>query len=421
MPAISSHPSVEKQIQILIELTDGLRATRQTAISGADLPAEFREKLAQLSSGLNNLRRQAAENTLERDNLLALAHIGQVVNSSLKLDDVLRIVMDTIVRLTGAERGFLMLRDAQSEFSIRIARNWEQETVEAGEFAISRTVVNRVVAEGQPILTTNAQEDPRFDSQASIIAYNLRSILCVPLKVKGELIGVIYADNRMRTGLFSEAQRDLLAAFSDQAAVAIDNARLFETQQRLTEELAVAYDSTLVGWARALELRDKETEGHTQRVTEMTEQMGRAVGMGNEELLHVRRGALLHDMGKMGIPDAILHKPGPLNDEEWAIMRQHPFHAYTMLSPIDFLKPALDIPYCHHEKLDGSGYPQGLREGQIPLGARLFAIVDVWDALISDRVYRKAWPKDKALSFVREQSGRHFDPTAVETLAKVVG
>ena len=273
MPAISSHPSVEKQIQILIELTDGLRATRQTAISGADLPAEFREKLAQLSSGLNNLSRQAAENTLERDNLLALAHIGQVVNSSLKLDDVLRIVMDTIVRLTGAERGFLMLRDAQSEFSIRIARNWEQETVEAGEFAISRTVVNRVVAEGQPILTTNAQEDPRFDSQASIIAYNLRSILCVPLKVKGELIGVIYADNRMRTGLFSEAQRDLLAAFSDQAAVAIDNARLFETQQRLTEELAVAYDSTLVGWARALELRDKETEGHTQRVTEMTEQM----------------------------------------------------------------------------------------------------------------------------------------------------
>ena len=421
MPAISSHPSVEKQIQILIELTDGLRATRQTAISGADLPAEFREKLAQLSSGLNNLRRQAAENTLERDNLLALAHIGQVVNSSLKLDDVLRIVMDTIVRLTGAERGFLMLRDAQSEFSIRIARNWEQETVEAGEFAISRTVVNRVVAEGQPILTTNAQEDPRFDSQASIIAYNLRSILCVPLKVKGELIGVIYADNRMRTGLFSEAQRDLLAAFSDQAAVAIDNARLFETQQRLTEELAVAYDSTLVGWARALELRDKETEGHTQRVTEMTEQMGRAVGMGNEELLHVRRGALLHDMGKMGIPDAILHKPGPLNDEEWAIMRQHPFHAYTMLSPIDFLKPALDIPYCHHEKWDCSGYPQGLREGQIPLGARLFAIVDVWDALISDRVYRKAWPKDKALSFVREQSGLHFDPTAVETLAKVVG
>ena len=192
------------------------------------------------------------ENSLERisevlipfeqrfSHLQALAGIGQVINSTLEVDEVLQIVMDTIVRLMGAERGFLMLRDERSqggEMTIRIARNWEQESINRNEFAISRTVVQRVIDSGEAILTTNAREDPRFGGQESIIAFNLRSILCVPLTVKSELIGVIYTDNRIRTGIFSESDRDLLLAFANQAAVAIENARLFSSLKRTLAEV----------------------------------------------------------------------------------------------------------------------------------------------------------------------------------------
>ncbi|MCJ7701062.1 MAG: GAF domain-containing protein [Anaerolineales bacterium] len=187
------------------------------------------DNLRHLAQHTHRLGKQVSKNEDERKDLLALADIGQVVNSSLKLHDVLRIVMDTIIRLTGAERGFLMLKDQDGNLSMRVARNWEQESLEASEFAISRTVIQRVVEEGTPIVTTNAHEDPRFDGQESIIAFNLRSILCVPLKLKDSLTGVIYADNRIRTGIFTQADRNLLSAFANQAAVAIENAQLFES------------------------------------------------------------------------------------------------------------------------------------------------------------------------------------------------
>jgi putative nucleotidyltransferase with HDIG domain len=165
---------------------------------------------------------------------------------------------------------------------------------------------------------------------------------------------------------------------------------------------------------RALDLRDKETEGHTQRVTELTLKLARAAGMTEEELVHVRRGALLHDIGKMGVPDHILLKPGKLTDEEWVEMRKHPVFAYELLSPIAYLRPALDIPYCHHEKWDGTGYPRGLKGEQIPLAARLFAVADVWDALRSDRPYRQSWPKEKVIEHIKSLSGTHLDPKSVE-------
>ena len=196
------------------------------------------EDLAQLSTELKRLGHQVARLEAEREDLEALTQIGHLINSSLQLDDVLRIVMDTIVRLTGAERGFLMLRDKQGELSIRIARNWEQETLHASESAISRTVVNQVIAIGQPVLTTNAQQDPRFGTQDSVIAHSLRSILCVPLSIRERVIGVIYADNRFRSGLFTETERNLLAAFANQASVAIENAQLFESVRRTLAEVS---------------------------------------------------------------------------------------------------------------------------------------------------------------------------------------
>ena len=229
-------PDLHQQVTLLGQMADQIRDTlRRTTIP---LPPGLLESMTQLAGSLNRLAHQVDHHDEDLKNLMALADIGQVVNSSLELSDVLRIVMDTIVRLSGAERGFLMLRDDPSgEMAIRIARNWEQESINSSEFAVSRTVINRVVNEGQPVLTTNAQEDPRFGGQDSIIAYNLRSILCVPLKVKGVITGVLYADNRIRTGIFTEVERKLLATFADQAAVAIENARLYESVRKTLAEV----------------------------------------------------------------------------------------------------------------------------------------------------------------------------------------
>ncbi len=184
--------------------------------------------------------------------------------------------------------------------------------------------------------------------------------------------------------------------------------------QEAHTHLQEAYDRTIEGWVRALDLRDRETEGHTQRVTELTIKVAKKLGFSAEELVHIRRGALLHDMGKMAIPDEILQKPGPLNELEWEKMRQHPQHAYDMLSPITYLHPALVIPFCHHERWDASGYPRGLRGEEIPLVARLFSIVDVWDALRSDRPYRKKMPSKEVVRYLREKSDQLFDPRLVD-------
>ncbi|MFM8322922.1 MAG: HD-GYP domain-containing protein [Chloroflexota bacterium] len=184
--------------------------------------------------------------------------------------------------------------------------------------------------------------------------------------------------------------------------------------EHLNADLLTAYDKTIEGWSNALDLRDKETEGHTLRVTQKTLVLARACSMSESELKQVWRGALLHDVGKLGIPDSILLKPGPLTDEEWTLMRLHPVYAYQWLSPIEYLSDSIQIPYSHHEKWDGSGYPRGLKGEQIPLAARLFAIIDVWDALTSDRPYRKAMSRDEAREYIIAQSGIHFDPACVQ-------
>jgi putative two-component system response regulator len=200
--------------------------------------------------------------------------------------------------------------------------------------------------------------------------------------------------------------------------------KLLEERENVEHEhakLLAAYDATIVGWSRAMEMRDKETEGHAHRVTQLTLTLAREMGIGGDDLVHIRRGALLHDMGKLGVPDSILHKMGTLTSDEWRIMRQHPQYAYDMLAPIEYLHPALEIPYCHHERWDGTGYPRGLKGGEIPLSARIFAIADVWDALTTDRPYRTARDETTALEYLRAQSGKHFDPQMVELFCKVMG
>ncbi len=199
-----------------------------------------------------------------------------------------------------------------------------------------------------------------------------------------------------------------------------DRRQAEERVHALNGELTQAYDSTIEGWSHALDYRDHETEGHSRRVTELTLRLARAMGMEEETLVHVRRGALLHDIGKMGIPDRVLLKPGPLDDGEWAIMRRHPTLAHEMLLPVVFLRDALDIPHAHHERWDGTGYPRGLAGEAIPLAACLFAVVDVWDALRSDRPYRRAWTVARTLDHIRSLSGTHFDPAAVRAFLLLI-
>jgi len=227
--------SVSAQLSYLSESVSSLGSKLK---SGWDEPDKsVLDQLTQLSNTLNSLSREISAKEEERKNLRALTDISKLINSSLEIDEVLRFAMDTIIRITGAERGFLMLKNENGDLEIRVARNWEAESVAASESAISRTIINRVVLSGEPILTTDAQDDERFSAQESVVSYNLRSILCLPLLVKGRLTGVIYADNRIQSGIFTEKERDLLFDFANQAAIALENARLFESIRRTLAEV----------------------------------------------------------------------------------------------------------------------------------------------------------------------------------------
>jgi PAS domain S-box-containing protein/putative nucleotidyltransferase with HDIG domain len=245
---------------------------------------------------------------------------------------------------------------------------------------------------------------PRFKSEGFVTYY------AIPLIVKEKILGVLEVFHRTKTNPDTDWFA-FLDSLADQTAIALDNSQLFFELSQANQDLVNSYDETIKGWSRALDLRDHETEGHTERVTEITLKLARLVGVPECDLINYRRGALLHDIGKMGVPDRILLKPDKLTEEEMAVMRQHTTFAYDLIYPIDYLRPALDIPYCHHEKWDGSGYPRGLKGEEIPLAARIFAIVDVWDALCSERPYRSAWPKGQVLEYMRSLVGIHFDPS----------
>lgn len=413
MPQSLDAQSIQKQLGEMNKML--MRVMAHLARTNDGQTSLVLRDLTQISSSLNTIKQGTTNyfDTHQRQ-VRALVGVGSAINSSLGLKQVLEEVMDTLIALMGAERGFLMLREFDGEMKVRIARGIDHVDLNEDAFAISKTIVGRVVKTGEAVLTTNAQDDPRFIEQLSVAAYRLLSILCVPLKLKDELIGVIYVDNRVHTGIFQDDDLSLISAFANQAAVAIDNARLFDDLQASNAELEIAYSATLEGWVRALDLRDKETEGHTKRVTVLTERLARSMGVDDEAMVHITRGALLHDIGKMAIPDGILLKPSGLTEEERELVQQHPIYAFEMLKPIKFLHPALDIPYCHHEKWDGSGYPRGLKGEEIPFAARIFSVVDVWDALVSDRPYRKGILPAEVKKSIYELSGSHFDPKIVD-------
>lgn len=410
--------SIHRQVEEM-QVTLGRVMTRISRINDGNTSHVIRD-LTQLSLSLTSMKNTVSSHLQTNQRQIgALVGVGSVINSSLGLKRVLAEVMDRLIALMNAERGFLMLRELDGSLRVQVARGLDQEDVTEDKFNISNTVVKRVAESGEVILTTNAQDDPRFGQQDSVAAYHLLSILCAPLKIKDQLIGVIYVDNRIHSGMFQQSDFELISAFANQAAVAINNAQLFDDLQESNEELEIAYQATLEGWVRALDLRDRETEGHTKRVTALTQKLAATMGVSDADLVHITRGALLHDIGKMAIPDGILLKPAQLSDDERKLIEKHPVYAFEMLSPIKFLLPALDIPHCHHEKWDGSGYPRGLKGEDIPFAARIFAVVDVWDALVSDRPYRKGIEPAEIRERIRKDSGMHFDPQVVEAFLKL--
>ena len=355
------------------------------------------------------------------DRIAALRRVDMTIRGSLDLKVTLNTLLDQVMAQLDVHAAAVLLLDPHArtltEVSARGIRgpSSSRATVALGEGAAGKAALTR-----SPVrISTPVAADAPPGRTALLADQGLVASYAIPLVAKGLVKGVLEVSHRANLDPTSE-WADFLESLADQAAIATDNAALFAELQTSNAEMTLAYDATIEGWSRALDLRDRETEGHTRRVTELSVRVAQALGIGGADLTNIRRGALLHDIVKMGIPDAILLKPGALDPEEWAIMRRHPEYAQQWLSPVSFLRPALEIPYCHHEKWDGTGYPRGLKEEQIPLAARLFAAVDIWDALRSDRPYREAWPVDRVIAHIRSLSGSHLDPMIVEAFLRVI-
>ncbi|MBN1439737.1 MAG: GAF domain-containing protein [Anaerolineales bacterium] len=375
---------------------------------------------SQVAPMLENLRLyEETQRRLER--LQTLRDIDITISSSLDLHFTLEILLDQVSRRSNVDAVDVLLLNAKTTMLEFVAgKGFHSDALHHTHLRLGEGYAGQAAHERRLVFIENLDAEvgslarsPKFPIE------RFKSYCAAPLIVKGQVKGVL--EVFFRTSLAPDPDWfDFLESLTVQAAIAIDNASLFDELQHSNAELNLAYDTTIEGWSRALDLRDEGTEGHTERVTEMTERLARAMGVDESQMVHIRRGALLHDMGKMGIPDSILLKRDALTREEWDIMRRHPLYAFEMLAPVIYLRNSLDIPYCHHEKWDGTGYPRGLKGEQIPLAARIFAIVDVWDATTSDRPYRQAWTKEQAREFLRTQSGKHFDPQIVPVFLSIV-
>ncbi len=353
--------------------------------------------------------------------LSSLRMIDNAISGSFDLRISTGVLLDKLLEdLEVDAAAVLQYREDIQRLEFVQGRGFKTTTLRGTDIPLGQGYAGKVGLERDHIFIPDLnQAEDKFFGSPLFLQEEFVSYYGVPLITKGILVGVLEVFHRSPLNPTDEWV-NFLNSLAGQAAIAIDNITLYNDLQRSNVELKLAYDATIEGWARALELKDMETEGHSRRVVKLTMDIAREMGISGEKLIHIRRGALLHDIGKMGIPDAILQKPGKLSDEEWQIMHQHPVYTLDWLYPIEYLRPALEIPYSHHEKWDGTGYPQGIKGEQIPLAARIFAIVDVWDALTSDRPYRKAWSKEKALAYIKEESGKHFDPQVVEVFLKQI-
>lgn len=390
---------------------------------GSEFPVECRTR--PLPFGGRTVRVTAVRDITERkrtemrvrrqvERLSALRTIDAAISASLDLKTVLSTFLEqAVARLEVDAAAILLLDPVDQTLEFAASRGFRTDALRHTHLQLGQCFAGRAALTRRRVRVEDLKHAPEeFARSPLFLSEDFRAYFAVPLLSRGQVKGVLEVFHR--TYLDPDAEwLDFLDTLAGQAAIAVDNVGLFENLQKTNLELASAYETTLEGWSRALELRDQETQGHTLRVAELTVRLARALSLPESEMAHIRRGALLHDIGKMGIPDAILLKPGPLTEAEWTVMKRHTEYAADLLGPIEFLRPALDIPTCHHERWDGKGYPRGLQGEEIPLAARIFSVVDSYDALSSDRPYRKAWPPEKVQDYLQEEAGRRFDPAVV--------
>ena len=380
-----------------------------------DQPAVFT-----IITDITDLKKTQKKVQQQLDQITGLRKIDSSIITGSEISDTLNLILDQAIRSLNAKAARLLLGLDENRSPVRIytrGENFQDITL----LEYEDNVIEKIEQDRETVLIC---ENGSYEVHEALVRfYHRNNITChslVPVFTGGNMTGIIEiffekdpSDDVDNWQLYSET-------LSGQITLAINNFELISGLQQKNEELLEAYESTISGWAHALEIRDEETFGHSERVLDLSLKVAKALNFSEKEISNFRRGVLLHDIGKIGIPDSILLKPGPLDQSEWKIMRQHPVYAYNLLKGISFLKNALDVPHSHHERWDGSGYPDGLHGEEIPIAARVFAVVDVWDALINDRPYRKAWSLEKTREYLIENSGIQFDPNIVETFLKII-
>ncbi len=439
MVARTQQPYVSKEYVLDPNLDAEHRAFLPAGIGGVTLPIiKNREVLGTISISYPSSRTlskseirvlmalsEIAGNAIQRVTLSSqteqqlefvrsMREIDQVILSSMDLQLSFEIILKHVLNQLKVDAASILIYDAISgRLEYKYGQGFLTTEIHKTSLKMFESLAGEAAYKREPVFVQDLQADTNNPITPLISFENFKSYYATPLIIKGEVKGVLEFFNRSRMEP-DQIWRDMANTLAYQTSITLDTFDMFTDLQKSNHELTLAYDETIEGWSRALDLRDKETEGHTQRVTEKTVRLAASLGIKGKELTNIRWGALLHDIGKMGIPDHILLKPGPLSDEEREIIKKHTTYAYELISPIKYLNKAIDIPYCHHEKWDGSGYPRGLIGEQIPIAARIFAIVDVWDALTSDRPYRPAWTKEKTKEYILSLSGSHFDPEVLK-------
>lgn len=399
------------------------------SIAGVEIPMEFLLSRVEfdgvgyvIAVGQEISERILAEQQIQAQlsHLSALHEIDLAITSNQNMPDTLDSVLGQIVSALQVDAAAIITIQPDGLMRYGAWRGFHKQTLAGLPVNHLNTDSSNSLAMNDLVYIPNLTDRSELVCGSPVFGgENFRGYASYPLQAQGELKGVLEVFHRSSMRV-SESWINYLKSYAAQAAIAVSNSQLLLDLHQAYSDLQNTYDDTLAGWALALELREHETGQHTRRVQELTGRLAAEIGFTGNDLVQIRRGAMLHDIGKMAIPDKILLKPGPLDDEEWKVMRMHPEYAYEMLSHIAFLKPCLDIPYCHHEKWNGAGYPRGLRGEQIPLGARIFSVIDVWDALLSDRPYRKAWSQPDVVHYLEGEAGTHFDPAILQLFIKLV-
>ena len=385
-----------------------------------DLNKIFEQLAHQLENALQRMIAQQKISTQIR-NISFLKLISRTINTAMDFETVVGSLLKQILRFLDSDAIALYLNDKESGGLVcRAQSGFNTILIEEAHIKYGQAYVG-IAAEEQRIISVScfSDIDPKSQLATLLHAEGFLSQHCAPIIIGGKTTGVLEVWQRK---VFAPSPEWLILfdAIASQTGLALDYNTIYADLQKAYLDLEISYEATIEGWSSAMDFRDQETEGHSKRVASLAISLASRLQIPEEEITRISWGALLHDVGKIGIPDSILKKTGPLSDSEWVLMKQHPKIANEMLSRIPYLRGSLDIPLHHHEKWDGSGYPDGLRGENIPLAARLFSVIDVFDALTSDRPYRAAWSKEETLRYIRDQAGKQFDPAIVKAFLSMI-